>query len=895
MPLPWKKIIVFGLIAFSAGLLLIAAALFKFAHDLPELITVEDYKPLLVSEVFDRNGKKIGEFTREKRILTPYEKFPKSVIDAFVAAEDDTFFTHSGLNYLAIARSTFANIRAGRKAQGGSTITQQVARSLLLSSEKTYSRKIKEIMLSFKMEKHLKKQDILYLYLNQIFLGQGAYGVGAAAQVYFRKNVADLTVPEAAILAGLPQAPSRYSPIQNPMAAKDRQRYVLRRMAETGVITKAEAEKYAEQPVKLYVWQSYKELAPYYLETVRQMLVQELGEETVLDKGIKIYTGLDLDKQKSAQEAVQIGLRALDKRQGFRGPEKNLTDPQQVAEFLVEVRNDLMDEASPERILLPNGTYSPRGPLNLSGKDEQGQPLPNLPNYIPLQKIVRGVVTKVDDTLGLVYVRFAESKGLIDIDSMSWARAPDPNLRAEEAMIKKPSQALKTGDVIEVKVVEKAFRSDRLDKLVFDLKKAKKTAALETVPSRADYAELELEQTPNAEAALLSLDQTTGDIVAMVGGYDFARSKYNRAIQAQRQTGSSFKAIVYASALDKGYNPTTPIIDAPIVYEETVDEGQDVDKNGQPETKIWKPKNDSNKFGGDILFRNALIRSLNVPTVKIIEKIGVDWAATYARRLGIFSPLNMDFTLALGSSGVTLYEMTRAFSTIGRLGKRMTPLLVEKVVDHDGNTILEKLSLDKRFQAQIAAIEDDFENRRQEYLRNPEAAEKQPPVFFEDKDQLLKPSTAYVMTTIMQGVIDDAHGTGGSARSLGRPVAGKTGSTSGFYDGWFVGFTADVSTGVWVGYDEEKTLGRGEVGARTALPIWLEYMKAAHENLPPRPFPVPDGVVFANIDSDTGRLVSAGSKTVVRQAFLDGTEPGSANNPETKEEDQNFYKEDMAQ
>ena len=890
-----KKIIAIGLLLASGILAVVTAVIFIFASDLPQLITVEDYKPLLVSEVYDRNNKKIGEFTRQKRILKKFDEIPKSVVDAFVAAEDDTFFSHGGINYLAILRSTLANIRAGRRAQGGSTITQQVARSLLLSSEKTYSRKIKEVLLSWKMEKHLSKQDIMYLYLNQIFLGQRAYGVGAAAQIYFRKDVKDLTVPEAAILAGLPQAPSRYSPISNPQAAKDRQRYVLRRMAETGAITKQDAEKYANEPVTLYVWENFEELAPYYLETVRQMLVQEIGEEAVLDQGIKVYTGLDLNKQIVAQDQVKAGLRALDKRQGFRGPQKNLVDTAEVAEFLLKTRNDLMDESSPMRVLRPDGTFEPRGPLNLTGKDAQGNPTPNLPAYIALNKIVPGIVTKVDDGLGLVFVRFAESKGLIDIESMKWARKPDSTQRSEDALIKKPSAALKVGDVIDVKVVAKEFKTERYDKYLSDLKKVKNKATTVDLPAVKDYAMLELEQTPNVEGALISLDEKTGDVLAMVGGYDFARNKFNRTIQAKRQTGSSFKAIVYTSALDKGFNPATPIIDAPIVYEETVEEGQDVAKNGEPETKIWRPKNISGKFGGDILFRNALIRSLNIPTVKIQEKVGVEWASTYARRLGIFSPLNMDFTLALGSSGVTLYEMTRAFAQLGRLGLKMAPIMVQKVLDHDGKVILEKLSLDKRFETELSKNEEEFETRRQAYLKDPELAKKEPPIFFENKDQLIRPSTAYVITTLLQGVIDEPMATGGAARALGRPVAGKTGSTSGFYDGWFVGYTPDIATGVWVGFDEEKTLGRGEVGSKTALPIWLGYMKSAHEGIDPKPFPVPDGVVFANIDNETGRLVSPSSKSVVRQAFIEGTEPGSESNPETKEEDQNFYKEDMAE
>jgi len=876
----------------TLGVIAAAMILIKFSADLPELIGLADYKPLQLTEVYDRNGKKFGEFFREKRILVPYQELPKTVIQAFVAAEDASFFQHKGLNYLAIIRAMAANLRTGKKSQGGSTITQQVARSLLLSSEKTYSRKIKEVLLSWKMEETLKKEDILFLYLNQIYLGQGAHGVGAAAQVYFRKDVKDLTVPEAALLAGLPQAPSRYSPIHNPAAAKDRQKYVLRRMAEVDFVSHKDADRFSQEPVKLYVWQSFREMAPYYLETVRQLLVSEIGEQMLLDKGVKVYTSMDLDKQNKAQEYVQAGLRALDKRQGFRGPLKNITEPEAVAEFLLETRNKMMDEASPERILRADGSFDTRGPLNLTGKNDKGQPLPLLPSYLPTGKVVEGVVTKVDDITGLTFVRFAESKGLIDIESMAWARKVDPQIRAEDNPLKKPSGALKVGDVIQVKVQGAPFKSERINKWLAELKKpvkGKPKAKAPELPEFTAYAQLELEQDPVVEGALLSVDQRTEDVVAMVGGYDFARSKFNRALQAARQTGSSFKAFVYLSALDKDYTPATPIIDAPVVYEE-VDEGQDAEKG---ETKIWRPKNNSNKFGGDVLFRNALIKSLNVPTVKIMERVGVDWASTYARRLGIFSPLNMDFTLALGSSGVTLYEMTRAFGVIGRLGQKLSPIVVRKVVDNEGKEIATNVTLDSRFKMELGRIQDDFEQRRQKQLATPDP--KTPPIYFNDPNQWIRPQTAYVLTSILQGVIDEPGGTGGAARSLGRPAAGKTGSTTAYYDAWFMGFTPDFSTGVWVGFDEEKTLGRGEVGGKAALPIWLDYMKAAHEGLPSRGFAVPDGVVFANIDNETGKLVAPNSKNIVRQAFVDGTEPGAAGTNNNPDEDKNFYREDMSE
>jgi penicillin-binding protein 1A len=883
----WQKLVLGGIAAAMviAGAIVVLVAV--MSSDLPQMITVSDYHPLLVSEVYDRNNEKVGEFFREKRMLLPYKDIPQIVVHAFVAAEDNTFFEHHGLNYVAMGRAFFANLKAGRKAQGASTITQQVARTLLLSSVKTYTRKIKEMLLAKRMEDHLSKQDILYLYLNQIYLGEGAYGVEAASQIYFRKSVKELTVPEAAILAGLPQAPSRYSPIAHPKNAKDRQRYVIHRMAEAGFITHEEAKKFVDEPVQLYVWQNFKEIAPFYLETLRQMLTKTLGEDTVLDKGIKIYTGLDMKKQLHAQEDVQRGLRALDKREGFRGAEKNLTDSKEIAAFLLQTRNQLMDEVSPHRTLKADGTYEERGPLTLNDKTAKA----GLPEYIQLGKVMKGIVTKIDDARGLTYVRFAESKGVIDIESMRWARKPDVNVRWDAAPLKKPSDALKTGDIVEMKVVAKQFHSDRLVKPKPKVK-GKQVLADDSLSNFADYALVELEQEPITESSLLAIDEKTQEVISLVGGYDFARSQFNRALQAARQTGSAFKAIVYTSALDKGYTPSTPIIDAPIVYEEK-DEGQDADAN-EP-AKIWKPKNDTNKFTGDILFRNALIKSLNVPTVKIIENVGVDWATQYARRLGIFSALNPDFTLALGSSSVTLYEMTRAFGIIGRLGKRLTPILVHKVAAANGETLVENVTVDQRFETEEKSFNEEIEKKRQDYLQAKDKPPKVPPIYFEDQDQLIKPSTAYVITSILQGVIDEPGGTGGGARSIGRPAAAKTGSASGYYDAWFIGFTPDIVAGVWVGYDEEKSLGRGEVGGRAALPIWLDYMKGAHEGLPPRGFAVPDGVVFANIDNETGKLVSSSSRAVVRQAFLEGSEPSATNTAsEEKSQDKDFYKEDLS-
>jgi penicillin-binding protein 1A len=910
-----KKFIAFLIGTAFLGLAISVAVVMYLNSQLPKMITVADYKPLLVSEVFDRNGTKIGEFSLEKRTLVPFDKIPKVVIDAFLAAEDSTFFTHSGINYIAITRAMLANLRAGEKVQGASTITQQVARSILLqTNEKTYTRKIKEILLAYQMESNLSKQDILFLYLNQIFLGQKAYGVAVAADVYFNKSLDKVTLPEAAILAGLPKAPSAYSPLRNPSRAKERQRYVLGRMADEGMITKAEAQKAGDEPLKVYERRDYWGEAPFFLETVRQMLIARLGDDVVNNHGIRVFTSLDLTRQKVAAEQVKLGLRELDKRQGYRGPLRKIESSEEIAMFLLKERNKLLDDQEPFRVLQADGTIPDWGPLNLTAA------IPVLPEYLKPGTLMQGIVTRVDDEWGIVYVRFAESKGLIDLDAMKWARKPDANVDARWAKeVEKPSEVLAKGDVIEIRVNNPSFSSQRIDDKIKEQKKKNKLFKLPNdFPNFKEFAQVELEQEPETQASLIAFDQTTQDVLALVGGYSFNEAnQLNRALQTVRQTGSSFKPIVYASALDKGFNPATAILDAPIVFEEE----QEVQGSDKAEmiTKKWKPTNHSNKFMGDILFRNALIQSLNVPSVKIIEKLGVNWSADYARRLGIFSPLNLDFTLALGSSSVTLYEMTKAYSEFGRLGKRIRPVIVHKVTDKNGEPLLEKISLDERYATEYQQLEEVYEPRRQAYL-NWEATQagtdgtppapadgasapttdpsKEPPLFFKDPEQLLKPQTAYVLTSLLQGAVEEDGGTGQRAKALGRPTAGKTGTTSSYYDAWFIGYTADIATGVWVGYDTERSLGKGEVGGRAPLSIWVEFMRAAHENVPVRSFAVPEGIVFASIDNETGRLASANSKEVVKQAFIDGTEPkdvqddsGSSSSDETKD----FYKEDLSE
>jgi penicillin-binding protein 1A len=872
-----KKLLIIFVALFLVGTSAAYLIYSSVKKTLPEIIKIEDYKPLLVSQVFDRNNQIIGEFFRERRVMVQFKDFPPDVVNAFVAAEDDEFFKHKGVNLQAMFRAFIANMRAGRNVQGGSTITQQVAKTLLLTSERTYTRKVKDMLLAMQMEENLSKEQILYLYLNQIYFGQSAYGIEMAAQTYFKKSVKKLTLAEAAMLAGLPKAPSDFSPVRNPSRAKERQIYVLNRMADVKLITREAADAAIIEPLKVNLKTDYESLAPYYLETVRQILVKQLGEDVVLDQGIKVYTGLDLKKQIAANESVKNGLKELDKRQGYRGPILKLGSEEAINEYLEKLKTKLILESNPERTILPDGRFADiewqykKAKAGFFGKKEtENANGEKLPSFLKVGKTYEGVVTAVNDEIGYVEVQLPEIKGFIDFQTMTWARSPDFDKKSENALISKPSEALGKGDVVLVKIANEKMEWLKAQKEVLDKSSKKIKTKLVTVeyPNSDAHLKLELDQEPEVEGALLSVDQQSQEVLAMVGGYDFARNEFNRALQAARQTGSSFKALVYAAALEKGYNPSTPIIDAPVAYRQAGDEGQD-------EGKVWKPSNHEKQYSGEITMRNALVKSLNIPSVKIVEDIGVGYANEFSQRLGLFSKLNPDFTLVLGSSSVTLYEMTKAFSQLGRLGQRTRPLMIKKVIDPKGKVLVENLDLDARFSDDIKKLDDEFEAKRKAYLANPgdEAGNQ---YYYENAEQLIKPETAYVITDMLKGTITDPNGTGGKAAELGREVAGKTGTTNGYFDAWFVGYTPNVATGVWVGFDKEKSIGRGEVGGKAALPIWLSFMKDAHSNLPMMSFEVPPKVKIVKIDAETGKLPNSASKRVISQAFIEGSEPTSA-------------------
>jgi penicillin-binding protein 1A len=752
----WLFILLF--LAVIAGCAAITAGFFYLSQDLPQINTLNDYRPAIVTNVFSDDGRKIGEFYKERRIVIPLSDMPANLINAFMAAEDSRFREHPGIDIKSIIRAFIKNFKAGSIVQGGSTITQQVTKSFLLTPEKTYERKLKEVILAYKIEKKLSKDDILFLYLNQIYLGHGAYGVEAASENYFGKHAKDLTLAECAMLAGLPQAPSRYSPFHHPELARQRQVYTLNRMKEEGMISNLEATE--AMGAKLDVkprknW--FIERVPCYTEHVRRYVEKKYGKEMLYTQGLSIHTAVNIELQKIARAAVNNGLSELDRRCGYRGPVKNIP-ALQVEDFSRTISEKL------------NGSRPVKG------------------------EIYKGVVQKVDDHNKITRVRVGNVTGIIRLATMAWARKPNPEVSYKYARIKNPSQALKTGDVIYVKV-------------------------LEEMTGEKAY-EFALYQEPLAQSALLSIEAETGHVKTMIGGRDFKDSQFNRAFQSRRQPGSAFKPILYAAALDKGYTPATIIIDSPVVFEDKLND------------RVWKPNNYAHKFYGPTLFRQALIKSRNIVTIKILQDIGIDYLIGYARKIGITSSFPRDLSIALGSSGVSLFELTKAYSVFSNLGYLIEPVFITEVYDRD-STLLESPKLIRK--------------------------------------KVIDMGTAYLMTNLLEGVVQT--GTGQRVKALNRPAAGKTGTTNDLHDAWFMGFTPRYTTGVWVGLDQNVPIGKGETGSRAASPIWLDYMQHALEGKSVREFTVPEGIIRVKIDAETGLLPIAQSKNTIFECFKEGTEP----------------------
>ena len=627
-----------ALCGFCLALVAAISIYLYFSANLPKITSLHDYRPPTVTVVTSDDGRKIGEFFRERRIVIPLAEMPPKLLQAFVSAEDSRFYKHRGIDLFSIIRAFTKNLKAGEIVQGGSTITQQVTKSFFLTPERSYDRKIKEAILAYRLDQSFEKDEVLYLYLNQIYLGHGAYGVEAAAENYFGKQAKDLNLAECAILAGLPQAPSRYSPFRYKEKAKQRQIYVLNRMVEEGYITNLEATEAINTPLDIKPRRNwYIEKVPCYTEYVRRYVEKKYGADALYEGGLKIQTAVNIEMQKIARKAVTQGLEAMDRRQGYRGPLGHLA-PSEIEKAATEMAVKM------EKATLTNGST------------------------------LKGIVEKVDDKNGEVLVRCGNRRGVISLASMRWARKPNNTKGYWEDRIQKPGEALAVGDLILVRVKGRYKGTQEWTQSKSDAK------TLELL-SKADLWALALHQAPISEAALLSIEADTGYVKSMIGGRDFQNSQFNRAIQSRRQPGSAFKPVVYAAAIDKGYTPATVIIDSPVVY---LDEDRDF---------TWKPNNYGRTFHGATLMRPALAKSMNIITIKILKEIGVDYAIDYARRLGITAPINKDLSIALGSSGVSLLEMVRSYSVFANLGYLVEPTFITRIEDRDGNVLEEAIPI----------------------------------------------------------------------------------------------------------------------------------------------------------------------------------------------------------
>ncbi len=792
-----------ALLAVLAGATAAGLVYLTLLRDLPDFHSLADYSPALSSVVLDRDGREIGEFFEQRRRLVRVADLPKHVVLAFVASEDDAFFEHAGLDYVAILRAAWVDLVSGEKKQGASTITMQTAKNLLLTPERRFRRKLKEMILARRIEQRFTKDEILYLYLNDIYFGSGAYGVAEAARTYFDKDVGALGLSEAALLAGLPKAPSKNSPLTNPEAAEGRRRYVLGRMLEAGFVDQATHDAaLAEQPVLATSARAEDFAAAGYLtEEVRRTLFERLGGELVLRGGLVIHTTLDQDLQRAAVAALRRGLEELDRRQGWRGPLRHVEAGALEAEIA--------------KLAGENGAA-------VAAALVAGEPL-------------MGVVTRVERARQTARVAFAPDLGAsVRLADVAWAREPDPARLPYE--VKSIDAVLHVGDVARfVRVQEEEDEKE--------------------TPTEPRVA---LVQEPLVEGAVLVFDVASGDVLALVGGYDFERSEFDRALQARRQPGSAFKPFIYTTALARGLTPVTIVHDRPVVYTDAAS------------GLTWRPENYGRRFLGPLTLRDALARSVNNATIHLLTEVGVESVIATAQRLGVESPLERNLSLALGTNPVSLFELTRGYATFATGGKLLVPLAIRRVEDRTGRVLLENLPLDAGRIEESGAPGSEAGDGEREAEAGP-ASVPRPTLAVETR--AIDESQAYLTLDLLRAVIEHPEGTGRRARSLGRPLAGKTGTTNDQADAWFVGFSPDVVAGVWVGYDSKHVLGKGETGGRAALPIWMDVMRAAHEGLPPRDFPMPDGIVLVRVDPTTGLLADPSSSDAYFQPFRGGSEP----------------------
>ena len=760
----WLSMAVFSIFITTLliGFIGILAIYYTFTDELPDVRVLKSFEPSTVTLMYSDQDKLIAELYLEKRIVVPLNKIPTQLKQAALAVEDANFYRHMGIDLKAVFRAFLTNMKAGRVVEGGSTITQQLSKTLFLTRERSLARKIKEAILSIRMELIFTKDEILEMYLNQIYYGHGSYGVEAAARTYFGKSVQNLSLDEVALIAGLPKSPNNYSPYRNPKRARSRRNHVIRRMAQEGFIKSNEAKQAMKKPFTLGEVTNMLNRAPYFVEYIRKQLMTMYGRNKVYKSGLKVYTTLSIEKQILAQEATKKNLLIADKRYGYRGPlgTMDISLPEIVLQESLSEINNFTEGIHPK-----TGTN------------------------------IKGLVKSVNKEY--LTVLTGQGEGIIELKDMDWAREPNIKVDGRWARIHRVDKNFYPGDKILVKVLG--------------------------IYESGSLWSLSLEQEPEVESALISLEPHTGHIKALIGGYDFSKSQFNRAIQAVRQPGSVFKPIVYATAISKGFSPASIIIDSPIIFKE---KDHDFDK--------WKPVNFEKKFYGPTPLRKALAKSRNIITVKLLQKIGTRSVIQMAKNLGINSHLENNLSIGLGSSGVTLKELVSAYSAFANRGIRVEPQGIRYVENRNGK------------------------------------------ILYKNSQKITQPitsGTAQIITSLLQSVVQE--GTAKKVRSLNRPTAGKTGTTNNYIDAWFMGFTPKLITGVWVGKDNVEPLGRNETGSRTAIPIWLDYMKGALINTPIQNFPVSPETVYAKINPQTGSLAKHDDSKGFFELFLKDKIPNS--------------------
>jgi penicillin-binding protein 1A len=761
-------VLVIGLVA---GLVLFS----HYARDLPDYSVLKDYRPPILSRVYAGDGRLLSTIAAEQRVFVPIGSIPKRVINAFTSAEDQDFYTHSGIDFEGIVRAAlayFQKVSRGQRPGGASTITQQVAKNFLLGDEFSFTRKIKEVILAIRIERALSKDRILELYLNEIFLGNRSYGIGAAAQNYFNRSLDELTIAEVAYLAALPKGPNNYHPVRRYEAAMTRRNWVIGRMREDGHITQAEAQAAMQEPLQTRERDAAAMVsADYYAEEVRRELIERFGEKTVLEGGLVVHTSLEPKWQALATKALRDQLIEFDRRvRGWRGPVTKIKTLQNWRAELEAVQHPAGGEDWDLAVV-----------LRLSGERAE---------------------------IGLSDGRTAE----IPWAEMRWARREFAGGRFG-AEIRRPADVLAVGEVV---------LAEALDE------------------QKTRYG---LRQIPKVSGAVVAMNPHTGRVYAMTGGFSTKISQFNRATQAWRQPGSAFKPFIYLAALDKGFTPSSMVLDAPFAYSQG------------PGLPLWRPENYSQKFYGPTPLRVGLEKSRNVMTVRLANSIGMPLVADYAKKFGIVDEMPTLLSYALGAKETTVLRLTTAYAMLDNGGKQITPTLIDRVQDRDGKTIW------KRDNLQCTGCQTG--DQRDNFVA---------PEIPDTRQQIADPRTVYQLVSMLQGVCE--RGTAEKLKELGKPIAGKTGTTNDNKDVWFIGFTPDLVLGVFIGYDNPQTLGSKETGGSLAVPVFEEFMRTALKDQPATPFRVPAGLSQVRVDATTGRLASEDTKNAIWEAFVPGTEPG---------------------